>query len=141
MDKLLENYTSLGDKGTQAIMRDILNSKKFQSQFADVFTSYQESSHDDKFLKALAKDYMVSKDKENSKLIRAQGAKVTNKLLIGDSLKGSNLNVNGVGQGRSRTEVTQAIGRVSKFGDERRRLLSIVAQDFSASILRLIFIA
>lgn len=138
MDKLLENYTSLGDKGAQAIMRDILSSQKFQGQFGDLFTS-NESSHDDKFLIALAKDYMVSKDKEDSKLIRAKGAKISNKLLIGNSLKESKLSVNGVEQGRSRTETARAIGRVSKLGDERRRLLSIVAQDFSMSILQAYF--
>ena len=47
IDKLLGNYTSLGDKGVQAIMRDILTSKKFRGQFADVFTTYQESSSGD----------------------------------------------------------------------------------------------
>ncbi|KAJ7394854.1 hypothetical protein OS493_000689 [Desmophyllum pertusum] len=31
MDKLLENYTSLGDKGAQAIMRDILSSQNFRA--------------------------------------------------------------------------------------------------------------
>ena len=140
IDQLLGNYTSLGDnKGAQAIMRDILTSKKFRGQFADVFTTYQESSNDDKFLKALAKDYMASKDKENSKLIRAQGAKVTKKLLIGDSLRGSNLDVNGVRQGRNRTETARAIGQISKFGDVRRRLLSIVAWDFSMSELQAYF--
>lgn len=132
---LLDNYTSLGEQGTQAIMRDILCSKKIQGQFADLFTCPQKSSTDDKLLTSLAKDYIASKDKESSKLIRAQGAKVANKLLIGDSMKGSNLNVSGVRQGRNRTETARAIGRVSKFGDERRRILSIVAQDFSMSEL------
>lgn len=133
IDMLLGNYTFLGEQGTQAIMRDILSTKKFRAQFADVFNSHQKNSSDDKLLRSLAKDYIAAKDKDSSRLIRRQGAKVTSKLLIGDSLKGSNLNVSGVGQGRNRVETARAIGRVSKFGDERRRLLSIVAQDFSMS--------
>lgn len=87
-------------------------------------------------MKSLAKDYIAAKDKESSKIIRAQGAKVANKLLIGDSLKKSNLSVSGVGQGKNRIETAQAIGRLSKSGDERRRLLSIVARDFSMSDLQ-----
>ena len=81
-------------------------------------------------MKLLVNDYIAVKDKESSRLIRAQGAKVTNKCLIGDSMKGSYLNVSGVGQGRNRIETARAIGRVAKFGDERRRLLSIVDQEF-----------
>lgn len=100
IDMLLVNYTSLGEQGTQAIMRDILSTKKFQGQFADVLSNHQESSSDDKLLKSLAKDYNAAKDKESSQLVRVQGAKVANKLLIGDSTKGSNLVVSGVRQGK-----------------------------------------
>ncbi|KAJ7380597.1 hypothetical protein OS493_009064 [Desmophyllum pertusum] len=117
IDSLLENYTSLGSQGTCVIMRDILASQKFQYKFPDVFPMNSDGN-DDKFLKALAKDYQASKDKETSKLIRAQGAKITQKLLIGGSLKGSNLQVDGVTRGKSRTETAKAIGRVSMFGDE-----------------------
>ena len=99
----------------------------------------RKGSSNDKLLKSLAKDYIAAKDKDGSRLIRAQGAKVTSKLLIGDSMKGSNLNVRGVGQGRNRVETARAIGQVSKFGDERRRLLSIVAQDFSMSEIQTYF--
>ena len=68
-------------------MKDILCSQNFQGQFADMFKSQQTSSSNDKFLKSLAKDYVTAKDKENSNIIRGQGAKVANKILIGDSLK------------------------------------------------------
>lgn len=139
IDSLLENYTSLGSQGTCVITRDILASQKFQYKFPDVFPMNSDGN-DDKFLKALAKDYQASKDKETSKLIRAQGAKITQKLLIGGSLKGSNLQVDGVTRGKSRTETAKAIGRVSMFEDERRRLLSIVAQDFSQSTLQSYFL-
>lgn len=79
-----------------------------------------------------AKDYKESKDREKSKLIWAQRAKVSQKLLIGRSMKDSKLEVNGaeVQRKKSRTEVVKVIGRVSTYGDERRRLLSIVAWDW-----------
>ena len=64
----------------------------------------RKKSSDDKLLRPLAKDYIAIKDKDSSRLIRRQGAKVTSKLLIGDSMKGNNLNVSGVGQGRNRVE-------------------------------------
>ena len=96
IDLLLGNYTFLGEQGTQAIMRDILSTKKFSAQFADVFNSHQKNSSDDKLLRSLAKDYIAPKDKDSNRLIRRQGAKVTSKLLIGDSMFGSNLNVSGV---------------------------------------------
>lgn len=141
IDMLLGNYTFLGEQGTQAIMKDILGTKKFRAEFADVFNSHQKGSSNDKLLKSLAKNYTAAKDKDSSRLIRAQGAKVTSKLLIGDSMKGSNLNVSGVGQGRNRVETVRAIGQVSKFGDERRRLLSIVPKTSLCLKFKRIFLA
>jgi len=136
---VLSDYTALGVLGTQAIIRDILTTKKFRGQFADLFSSHQRSSSDDKLFNSLTKDYIAAKDKEKSRLIWAQGAKISCKVHIGDRMKGSKLNVSGVEQGRNRTETAQAIGRVGKCGDERRRLLSIVAQDFTISELQTYF--
>ena len=138
MKNLNETYTSLGEAGTRAIMRDIIQSKKFQSEYKDLFSTFSGTGHDDKFLKSLAKDYKESKDREKSKQIQDQRAKVSQKLLIGRSMKDGKLEVSGLEvQGKkSRTEVAKAIGRVSKRGDERRRLLSIVAWDFSQSVLQ-----
>ena len=98
IDMLLGNYTFLGEQGNQAITRDILSAKKFRTQLADVFNSHQKSSSDDKLLRSLAKDYIAAKDKDSSKLIRTRGAKVTRKLLTGNSMKGSNLNTSGGGK-------------------------------------------
>ena len=139
IDTLLADHTTQGEQGTQAIMRDILSTRKFRGQFADLFTTQQKSSSDDKLLKSLAKDYIAAKDKETSKIIQAQGGKVASKILIGDSLKDSRLDVSGAEQGRNRVETARTIGRISKFGDERRRLLSIVAQDYSMSEIQKYF--
>lgn len=88
-----------------------------------------QTGNDDKYLRSLAKDNMESKEQETSKLICVQRAKVSQKLLIGRSMKQSKLEVNGADiQGtKSRMEMAKVIGRVSKCSDERRRLLSIVA--------------
>ena len=129
IENLVADYTSLGEVGTCAIMRDIIQCKKFQTNYKDMFQRPSQTGNDDKFLRSLAKDYMESKDQETSKLIRAQRAKVSHKLLIGRSMKESNLEVNGadIRGKKSRTEMAKVIGRVSKCSDERRRLLSIVA--------------
>lgn len=112
MKNLVEGYTSLGEVGTRALMRDIIQSKKFQSEYKDLLLTPSETGHDDTFLKSLAKDYKEFKDREKSKQIQAQRAKVSQKLLIGRSMKDSNLEESGLEvQGKkSRTEVAKAIG-------------------------------
>ena len=95
IENLVADYTSLGEVGTRAIMRDIIQCKKFQTNYKDMFQRPSQTRNDDKFLRSLAKDYMESKDQETSKLIRSQRAKVSHKLLIGRSMKESNLEVNG----------------------------------------------
>jgi len=87
-------------------MRDILTSQKIQGQFAHVYKSQQNTSRVHKLMKALAKDYAESTDKESSKLIWAQGANESSKLPIGKNTKGSNLNVvcSRLGQGKTHIE-------------------------------------
>lgn len=132
MDKLLDNYTFLGSKGTCSIMKDILANQKIVCKFPGTLPVNNEISKDDKILQSLAKDYLASKDKEYSKLVRANKREISEKILIGGTFKGSNLQVNGA---KSRIEAAGSIGRVHKSGDERRRLLSIVALNFPQSIL------
>ena len=80
-----------------------------------------------------------AKDREKSKQIQAQRAKLSQKLLIGRSMKDLEVSWLEVQEKKSRTEVAKATGRVSKHGDERRRLLSIVAWTFSQSVLQSYF--
>ena len=137
MDKLLQNCTFVGSKGTCSIMKDILASQKFNSKFPGTLPMNIDISKDDKILQSLAKDYLYSKDKEASKLVRAQGRKISEKLLIGGTFKESNLQFSGA---KSRTQAAKFLGRVHKSGDERRRLLSIVALDFPQSVLQSYFL-
>ena len=137
MDRLLENYTFIGSKGTCSIMKDILASQKFICKFPGTLPVNTDVSKDDKILKSLAKDYLDSKDKEASKLVKAKARKISEKILIGGTFKGSNLQMN---EAKSRTQAAKSLGRVHKSGDERRRLLSIVALDFPQSVLQSYFL-
>lgn len=114
LESLVESYTSLGEIGNHAIIRKIIQCKWFQYQYKDCISQPSvtgQSGNDDKVLKALAKDYKESEEKEASKRICTQRAKVSNKLLNRRSMKGSRLEVNGVAvQGKSRTEIAKAIG-------------------------------
>lgn len=113
-------------------MKDILANQKFVCKFPGTLPVNNEISKDDKILQSLAKDYLASKDKEYSKLVRANKREISEKILIGGTFKGSNLQVN---RAKSRIDVAGSIGRVHKSGDERRRLLSIMALNFPQSIL------
>ena len=76
----------------------------------------KDNGKDDRILQSVAKDYLDSKDKEPSKQVREQGRKISEKILIGGTLEGSNPQVNGT---QPRTEAAKSLGRVRKSGDER----------------------
>ena len=50
IENLVADYTSLGEVGTHAIMRDI-QCKKFQTNYKDLFQSPSQTGNDDKFLR------------------------------------------------------------------------------------------
>lgn len=141
LSSLLSQYTATNDGETE-LLRGIFQSKKFKAKFGKILpkgSGFCES--DSKILKSLKKDYDESKNTELSQLIRLLGGKVNDKICIGDSLNNCRLKLKGtfVEDCKSRTETAQRIGRISKFGDERRRLLSIVAWDFSQTDLQAYF--
>lgn len=121
LSKLLSSYTT-NSEGAWRAFGNVLEQA----------TSMDKS--DDKLLKSLAKDYWISKEKETTRLIKLQKGQVSQKILIGGTLKGSRIGKQDAPQ--SRTQMAKALGRISKFGDERRRILSIVAWDFSQSELQ-----
>lgn len=93
------------------------------------------SSNDDKILRALSKDYSSCKDKERSKVIRERAANIEEKILIGNSYKGSRNLVNSDRQA-DRVKAASELGQIRMYGDERRRILSMVASEFSYSKLK-----
>lgn len=53
IENLVADYTSLGEVGTHAIMRDIIQCKKFQINYKDLFQRPSQTGNDDKFLRSL----------------------------------------------------------------------------------------
>jgi len=139
LSTMVSNYTSTNN-GAAELIDGILRSRKFQSKFGNIFKKESQVG-DSKILQSLKKDYDASKDRETSKLIQLQKGKVLEKICIGDGLKNSSFIVKNVDmeKHKSRTESAKAVGRISKYGDERRRLLSIVAWDFSQTELQEFF--
>lgn len=118
---------------------DLVVSGKWKGTFGDVIQT--ESDTDDFFLRKLAADYRSCKDKAENKAIRLNCAKQKQRVLIGSSLKGSKISFSGVTSDifKSRVEAAQDLGRIRSYPDEKRRLLSIVAMDFSYSTLQRYF--
>lgn len=120
-------------------VNDLVNSGKWKGTFGQIFQT--KSTSDDVFLCKLAADYHSCKDKAANKVIRANSAKQQQRVLIGSSLKKSKISFSGVTSDtfKSRVEAAQDLGRIRSYPDEKRRLLSIVAMDFTYSTLQRYF--
>jgi len=112
---------------------DLFSSKKWLTMFGTV----QDKPPSDKFLEALVKEYKECKDKEKNASIRRQRGNFKQPIKISNSLSSSAIAFQGRTPGTfsSRTKAAKSIGRVNNYAAERRRLLSIVACDFSQSFL------
>lgn len=118
---------------------DLVGSGKWKGTFGEVCKT--KSDTDNVFLGKLAADYHSCKDKAANKDIRMNSAKQKQRVLIGSSLKESKISFSGVTCDifNSRVEAAQDMGRIRSYPDEKRRLLSIVAMDFSYSTLQRYF--
>ena len=127
---VLSNYCHGDESSMQKLAADITESGKFGKEFGICQRKAQDP--DSVFLSSLANEYQVCKDKEKNSAIREHGAKWKQKILIGNTLKDSR---NFASEGaRNRVAEAANIGRIRVYGDERRRLLSIVANDFPYSM-------
>lgn len=108
------------------LMEDLVQSRNWKQMFGSL---QQPSPYVNQFLQALAKEY-----KENSKGQQQ-------KLLIGNTKAKSKIAMFGDTplDVSSRVEAAKKIGRVQHYGDEKRRLLSIVAYDYPYSFLQSLF--
>lgn len=113
---------------------DIFHSTTWKTKFSDL-NDYGIRT-DDKILDALVRDYNLTKDKESAKQMRQKKNTLREKIKIGDSLKSSSIPTGQSSPMKSRVEAAQAVSRVQSYPDERRRLLSIVANDFSYAYLQ-----
>ena len=130
-----ESGTSL-----QKLMGDVVSSKSWHQVFGNSVVK-DKNSDDTHFLDILSEEYKACKDKQVTKKISQNAKKQKEKFLIGNTKSQSRLTLEGkiLDNVKSRTDAARKIGRVRNYGDEKRRLLSIVATDFPCRTLQQLF--
>lgn len=124
----------------EKLMGDVVQSKHWRQVFGES-VSKEKNSEDSHFLNVLAQEYKSCKDKQVTKQIKTNARQQKQKFLIGNTKAQSRLTLTGeiLDNVKSRTEAARKIGRVCHYGDEKRRLLSIVAVDFPYLTLQQLF--
>ena len=91
------------------------------------------TNNDEKITESLVRNYKSAKDKELVKATRNRKNALKEKIKIGDTLKGSGISKAGATPDihKTRVDAARAISRVQSYPAEKRRILSIVANDFS----------
>ena len=110
------------------LITEIVGCKKWVSAFG------VSSLENNPLLESLVKDYKECMSKEKAREIRKKTAAQKAKLLIGSSLKDSKLTLSGdktPQEFKKRIVAAESIGRMTYFADECRRLLSVVAMDYT----------
>ena len=122
------------------LMQDILQSRNWKQTFG-VSLPQHPTLCSNEFLQTLAKEYNNRKDKETKKKVKENAKAQKQKLLIGNTKAKSKLAMLGDTplDMCSRVEAAKKIGRIRYCGDEKRRLLSIVASDYPYSLLQNLF--
>jgi len=130
-----ESGTSL-----QKLMGDVVDSKNWYEVFGNSVVK-DKNCDDTHFLDILSQEYKACKDKQVTKKINQNAKKQKEKFLIGNTKSQSRLTLEGkmLDNVKSRTDAARKIGRVRHYGDEKRRLLSIVATDFPYHTLQQLF--
>jgi len=120
------------------LMEDLLQSRNWKQTFGSL---QQPAPYVNQFLQALAKEYKECKDRESRKQVKENSKGQQQKLLIGNTRAKSKIAMFGDTplDVSSRVEAAKKIGRVQHYGDEKRRLLSIVAYDYPYSFLQSLF--
>ena len=121
------------------LMQDILQSRNWKQTFG-VSLLQQPTPCSNEFLQTSAKEYNNCKNKETKKQVKDAKAQ-KQKLLICNTKAKSKLAMLGDTplDMSSRVEAAKKIGRIGYYGDEKRRLLSIVASDYPYSLLQNLF--
>lgn len=120
------------------LMEDILQSRNWKQTFGSL---QQPTIHANEFLQVLAREYKDCKDKESRKQVQENSKGQKQKLLIGNTKANSKIAMFGDTplDVSSRVEAAKKIGRICHYGEEKRRLLSIVASDYLYSLLQNLF--
>ena len=91
---------------------------------------------------SFVKEYHACMDKERKMEVRRTSLKQTGKVCIGNSLNDSRVTLSGEKTPehfKDRVTAANSIGRLTFYGDERRRILSIVAMDQPYTVLQQFF--
>lgn len=142
VSSMLHSYVANDKQAVQDLLKDLLSSRKWKQTFGDHLAIADKSNNNsDTFLQALVKDYKSCKDKESNVLIRANAKQLKQPLKIGGGKSESSISYEGktAEELKSRTAAARKLGRVSIYAAERRRLLSIVANDYSQYFLMNLF--
>ena len=127
------------DSDIDSIMCDLTETKRWKDMCGKR-QAVPVTVEQDHFLKKLAQEYEMCKNKEKNKQIRQQAAKLSKKINIGGTLKESKISLDGSSSvGQTRVEAAKTIGRVRAYSDEKRRLLSIVACEYPYRVLKQYF--
>ena len=140
---LANKYVHFTSSDVPSFINDLVNSGKWQSTFGSESVSRNPvvANDENSFLSRLAAEYKRCKDKDINKEIRKNAAKQNQRVLIGDTLKKSRISFSGKTSEMfsSRIDAAKQLGRLRSYADEKRRLLSIVAMDYSYSVLQRYF--
>lgn len=122
------------------LMEDIIQSRLWSQTFPGCRLPQTSVSEND-FLRTLAAEYKSCKDKESIKQIKDIAKLQKQKVLIGNTKAQSKISMFGDTplDVSSRVEAAKKIGRICHYGDEKRRLLSIVASDYPYRFLLNLF--
>lgn len=121
-------------------MNELLQYKNFCSAFGLVVDSQDISKNPT--IQSLVKEYHACLDKERKIEVRKTSLKQTGKVCIGSSLNNSRVTLSGEKTPehfKDRVTAANSIGRLTFYGDERRRILSIVAMDYPYAVLQEMF--
>ena len=122
----------------QKLMGYLVSSKSWRQVFGNSVVK-DKNSDDTHFLGILSEVYKACKDKQVTKKISQNAKKQKEKFLIGNTQSRLTLEGKILDNVKSRTDAARKIGRVRNYGDEKRRLLSIVATDFPYRTLQELF--
>lgn len=139
---LLKGYVHGDKQELPNLVQDLLNSKKWSTTLGlRSAQSKEDVTAHDKVLHSILKKYKACKKKEENSAIRKQGKKLTQAINISDTLSKSTIALQGSTPDcyKSRMDAACSLGRVIAYSAERRRLLSIVANDYPRSLLTALF--
>ena len=136
---LLKSYTL--DEEVSGLLEEIVSSRKWQKTFGMTVNKPLRESGEYTFLQKLAKEYEDCKQKEVDKATREQTKALVQPYKIGSTKKDSSIAFDGATPEchKTRTTAARSMGRISTYGAERQRLLSIVALDYPQTLLTRIF--